>query len=276
MVAGVGETAVKPRIRREGRAGSQPCSCGASLSTCPFWQQLFEQVTREASRFDAEHWTNDYRFEQPWLDRLLTRETSSIALRRVRRWAARHLPGYRQRVARINGVNVAFVRAVLSQTGATVFIDTSKVLTRLTHLLEIEELDVKVVWFVRDVRGFAWSARRRGLPMEGAAQTWRNDQEAIVRGLSALPPDRTLQLRYEDLCQEPRRTLHRLWEFCGVAPMDVPLTLRSAEQHVLGNHMRLSEVSSVRLDEGWSTGLSDDDQRRILSVADGMHQHLRY
>jgi hypothetical protein len=275
-VASVGEASVKPAIRRARRAARQQCSCGARLDQCPFWRRVFDQVTRDATRFDASCWSNDYRFEHPWLDRLFTRETSYPAVRRARRWAARHLPGYRQRVARIDQVNVAFVRAVLDQTGATVLLDTTKLLTRLTHLREIETLDIKVVWLTRDVRGVAWSARRRGASIDDAARTWRHDQEAIAHALSDVPRDRRLQLRYEDLCRDPRPTLGRLWDFCGVPPIEPSLTLQPAAQHVLGNRMRISGVPDVRLDEGWRISFDGIEQQRVLAIAGGIHRDLGY
>ena len=52
-VASVGETAVKPRIRREGRSATQLCSCGAALQNCGFWQHIFADVAAQGLRFDA-------------------------------------------------------------------------------------------------------------------------------------------------------------------------------------------------------------------------------
>ena len=162
QIASVGETAVKRRIRREGRASAQRCSCGERLDTCPFWQAVFADVSATGIRLSTTRWRTDYRFEHPWLDAVLTRETSWLAWREGRRWATRHLPRLRARTARVDRANVAFVRAVLRRRNASVFLDTTKLLTRLTYLLEIPDFDLQVVRLVRDVRGFAASAQRRG------------------------------------------------------------------------------------------------------------------
>lgn len=275
-VGSVGETAVKPRIRREGRSISQHCSCGVSFERCEFWRRVFRQVSEEGVRFDANCWSNDYRFENPWLDAVLTRETSLTMLRRLRRWASRHLPGYRQRVARIDRANVSFIGAVLAQTGASVFLDTTKLLTRLSHLLEVRELDVKVVQLVRDVRGFAASGKRRGLSVEQAARVWRSDQQAIQQMVAGLPAGRTLLMRYEDLCTQPRETLARLWAFCGVEPAEPPTIVRSSDHHVIGNSMRMGGTIEVRLDETWRAALDDHEERRILEIARPLSQQLGY
>lgn len=271
-VASVGEASVKPRIRREGRAPTQRCSCGEELRTCSFWQAIFERVSSSGWRFDESCWSNDYRFEHPLLDRAFTRETASAVLRRVRRWSARHLPGYRQRVARIDAVNVAFIGAVLETTGARVFLDTTKLPTRLTHLLEVPELDVRVAWLTRDARGVAHSAKKRGLSIEGAAEVWRHDQAATRRLLDTVPGDRRVHLRYEDLCTSPEAALRRFWTFCGLEPIEVEGSVRPRDRHVLGNSMRVTDEIRVRLDEGWRAGLTADEQRRILVIA-GPDQH---
>jgi hypothetical protein len=275
-VASVGETAVKPRIRREGRAARQRCSCGAELRRCPFWQAIFRRVTGSGLRFDETCWSNDYRFEAPMLDRLLTRETSSALLRQVRGLAAAHLPGYRRRFARIDAVNVAFIAAVLAETGASVFLDTTKLPTRLTHLLRIPALDVRVVWLTRDPRGVAYSARKRGLAIGDATEVWRHDQEAAARLLASLPPGRSLRIRYEDLCASPVAALATLWTFAGVEPIELTGAVRPTDRHVLGNSMRINNVVRIRADEAWRSGLTADEQARVLSMAGSLAGSLGY
>jgi hypothetical protein len=275
-VASVGEASVKPRIRREGRAPTQLCSCGEALRACPFWQAIFRRVTSRGLRFDEACWSNDYRFEHTLLDRVFTRETSSIPLRRARRWAARHLPGYRQRVARIDAVNVAFIGAVLEETAKRVFLDTTKLPTRLGHLLAVPALDVRVAWLTRDARGVAYSARKRGGSIDAATQVWRHDQEATSRLLDTLPEDRRMHLRYEDLCAAPDATLARLWTFCGVAPIGLDGPVRPKDRHVLGNSMRITDEVRIRIDDAWRAGLTADEQERVLALAGPPQRALGY
>lgn len=270
----VGEASIKPRIRREGRASSVTCSCGCDLSTCSFWQQVFSDVTSSGYAFDVEHWTNDYRFENVILDGVFTRETSSARLRAARRLVAHYLPAYRKRVARIGRINVAFVRSALRLTGGRVFVDTTKLLTRLTYLLEVPELDVRVVWLTRDVRGYAWSAKRRGDSVDRAASIWKHDQEAIHRILSKQPGVPTIRLRYEDICAAPETALSPFWDICGVAPIGIPRTFSTASHHVLGNNMRSGGSVTVTLDDAWSTGLTMAEQNRVLSATNGIRALL--
>jgi hypothetical protein len=276
QVASVGETAVKPRIRREGRASRQRCSCGNMLPDCVFWRDIFHDVSSTGIRFDADHWSTDYRFEAAWLDAALTRETSWFVLRRARRWATRHLPGLRERMARVDAANVAFVGAVLARTGARVFFDTTKLLTRLTYLLELPALHVSVVRLVRDARGVAASAKRRGESALDATTVWLNDQQAIDRALAEASLLSPMTVRYEDLCQDPAATLARLWRHCGVEPVDTTLTVMPRTHHVLGNSMRMGESLEVRLDDAWRALLGADDERAVWRMAGAMNERLGY
>jgi hypothetical protein len=276
QIASVGETAVKRRIRREGRASEQRCSCGERLDDCRFWQSVFADVAATGIPMSTTRWRTDYRFEHPWLDGLLTRETSWLAWRESRRWATRHLPKLRSRTTRIDRANVAFVRAVLERRGARLFFDTTKLLTRLTYLLEIPEFELRVVRLVRDVRGFAASAKRRGESLAHATSVWVNDQAAIDDVLARWPGLRQMLVRYEDLCAAPKDTLGGLWDFCGVDPIETSTTVHAREHHVLGNSMRMGDTITVRLDETWRTRLGPDDERQVMDVAGPLNERLGY
>ena len=276
QVACVGETAVKRRIRQTGRAASQLCSCGESLASCAFWQGIFREVSAAGVRFDTDAWSTEYRFDADWLDTLLTRETSKFFLRKLRQWATHHLPVLAQRTARVDRANVAFIRAVLARTGAHVLCDTTKLLTRLTYLLEVPELRLNAVRLVRDARGVAASAKRRGESVLDATSVWLNDQTAIDRVLADRPAlDRRL-VRYEDLCNQPAATLDELWRFCGVEPIVSSAVVTPRTHHVLGNNMRMGDTVQVRIDDGWRTTLSPEEEESVWRVAGALSERLGY
>jgi hypothetical protein len=216
-VATVGEIAVKPKIRHKGRQLRQNCSCGALVGECRFWQCVFQKVNDQGLDFGPANWTNDYRFTNPLLHRIFTRDSSFALVRAFRSWVERYLPVYRQRITRIDRVNEAFVRAVIETAGAEVFFDTSKGPMRLARLLASSAFDLRVVTLVRDVRAYATSARRRGTSLRDAAETWRNDQLTIRAVTRELSHDRKLGVRYEDLCTNTSDTLRRLHDYCGVS-----------------------------------------------------------
>ena len=275
-IACTGETAIKPKIRQRRRESTHRCSCGALVSECPFWMEVFTLVRGRGYELDSTRWTNDYRFEQPLAQRVLNRLCASAPGRDFVRWGAGHLPVYRERVARIDAVNVAFIRAVLQVSGAAVFADTSKRLPRLVHLSRIPELDVSVVLLARDVRGYAASAKRRGVTVSDAARTWNRDQEAMAEIARDLPAGRVHRIRYEDLCEDPASTLGGLWRFCGVSDVNPPDLVDASHHHVLGNSMRMAGTIRIRLDQSWKKRLDPREADAVLAIAGDANRRLGY
>jgi hypothetical protein len=276
QIVSVGETAVKPRIRRRGRAATQQCSCGATVSTCGFWKEIFARVQQSGYSMGPDRWINDYRSEHPLVHRLLTRESSFPAVAMAQRWLNAHLPVHAARMRQADATNVAFVRAALDIAHADVFCDTTKHTLRLARLLANPELDVRVIMLVRDARGYVSSAKRRGYRIEDAAWTWRRDQEVVARLTRDLPTDRCLLLKYEALCTDLEPTLRRLHAFCGVSQHPPVTSMRSDTHHVLGNSMRLHGRITVRLDESWRRQLSADEQQAVATIAGALNSRFGY
>jgi len=274
-IASVGETAFKRKL--QGTAGAKlTCTCGESYSSCTFWAEVFRGVTAAGYELSPLEWSNDFRYKGWLAHRLFSRYSARPALRAVQKTATALFPAHNARVERVQKVNLEFVRTVLRLTGARVFFDTSKRAMRLHHLLQVPEFDVKVVKLVRDVRGYAWSAKRRGGAVPDAALTWRRDQENFDEITRVMPPDRVMLLRYEDVCRDPRTWLKETYAFCGVDPIDPPDYVIPKEHHVLGNSMRRSDMIRIRLDESWRTSLSADEQDRALAIAGPLHAKNGY
>ena len=274
-IASVGETAFKRKLQGKENA-NVACTCGASYFDCPFWKEIFRGVTDAGYELSPLVWSNDFRY-QGWLaHRLLSRYSARPLLRVVQQAAAALFPAHNARVERTRQVNVEMVRTVLQVTGARVFFDTSKRAMRLYHLLQAPELDLKVVKLVRDVRGYACSAKRRGGAVQDAALTWRRDQESFDRITRRMRSDRVMLLRYEDVCRDPRTWLKRLYAFCGVEPIDPPEFVIPREHHVLGNNMRRSDSIRIRLDESWRATLSVEEQTRAVMIAGPLHARNGY
>jgi hypothetical protein len=274
-IVSVGETAFKRSRQRKERT-DLTCTCGASYVECSFWRRVFQGVNDAGFDFSPSEWSNDFRYKGRIAHRLFSRHARKPFWRLVHRAATAVFPGHFERMDRVRRVNVELVRTVLSVAGADVFFDTSKRAFRLHHLLQAEELDLKVVTLVRDVRGYASSAKRRGQSVADAARTWRIDQENFEDLTRDLPQDRRMLLRYEDVCGDPRTWLKRLHAFCGVEPIDPPEAVCSREHHVIGNNMRRTDTIRIRLDDKWQTLLNRDEQARALAIAGPLHARFGY
>jgi hypothetical protein len=177
---------------------------------------------------------------------------------------------------RVDQANLLFFRAVLTRANALVFVDTSKLVTRLTYLLDLADLDVRVVHLVRDPRGVAASTARRGGSAVHAARVWVADQQVIDRTLRNRPGVPSLTLRYEDLCLQPLEALAKFWSLCGVEPSAVSPAVTPGEHHVLGNSMRLKPGAPVRLDDAWRSSLAPDVEAAVWGIAGPAGTRLGY
>jgi hypothetical protein len=274
-IASVGETAFKPSSRRQGHY-SLKCSCGATYAECPFWAQVFARVRAAGFEFGPREWTNDYRYQRKWAHHLLTRYSGRPLVRWVQRRSLWWLPVHAQRLARVDRVNVAFIRAVLDVSGKQVFFDTSKRSVRLERLAAIPDIDFRLISLVRDVRGLAGSAKRRGLDIESEARGWKCQQQIVAEIARTLPDARVTQLRYEDLCADPAGELGRLHRFLGVDAVAPPVDVIPREHHVLGNRIRRQETLRVRPSARWNAALSAEEVDRVLSIAGDLNAKLGY
>ena len=275
-IVSVGEIAVKPKVRRTGDDGRQKCSCGATIGDCDFWQRLFRRVRDDGFDVGPGHWMNDYRPEKRWLRRLFAHDSSYSRVRQFQLWAADHLPFHAATIRRTDAANVSFIRAAMEIAGASVFCDTTKQTMRLRRLLILPQLDVKVITLVRDVRGYAASAKRRGYTVRHAAETWLKDQKLLADITSRLSPHRRFHLRYEDLCTDVVRTLCEVYSFCDVEDFEPGAVITSRNHHVLGNSMRLQGTIRVHLDDRWRAILTQEEEYQILEIAGELNGRFGY
>jgi hypothetical protein len=274
-IVSVGETSFKPKLQRQQRIDVS-CSCGTPAVDCPFWQRVFQEVSDAGYDFNALEWSNDFRYQNRLAHKLLSRYSARPGLRLLQQATAAVLPSHSRRMDRVREVNVEFVRTVLRIASADVFFDTSKRGMRLHQLLATPQFDVKVVQLVRDVRGYASSAKKRGESVADSARAWRRQLEALGHITRELPADRLMVLRYEDVCRDPRTWLKRTYEFCGVEPLDPPDCVLSRDHHVLGNNMRRNDTIRIRFDESWRDLLSSEEKAAALAEAGAFHERFGY
>jgi hypothetical protein len=275
QILSVGETAFKPSNRRR-RNYRLPCSCGKSYAECPFWTEVFARVRAQGFDFGPRTWTNDYRYENRWLPRALTRYSGRTAVRWLQRKSLHWLPVHAQRLQRIDRVNLAFIQAALETARKQVFFDTSKRAVRLERLAAIPEIDLRLVILVRDVRGFAGSAKRRGHDVESGTWTWISEQQVVREIAHSLAPEQTMLVRYEDICADPAGQLMAVHRFLGVDPVPPPDIVIPREHHVLGNRIRLQKQLRVRASSAWEEMLTPAEIEKVVSIAGDLNAQLGY
>lgn len=277
------------------------CSCGSLIKKCNFWASVSHAMSRRGiSEFDiTQAGTSIYDVPSPYVQRLNAPLYRGGFLEALRDVGLAVCPRWHSHLRKTQFRNHALVESLQEITGAEWVVDSSKVALRLKYLLRIPNLEAKVIRLIRDGRAVAltytdeWSfadatdpALRGGGSgqhrknaqdsMSGASREWRRSNESADCLVATLPRSSWLEVRYEELCEQPKMTLGRICEFLGIDPTGANLDFRSREQHVIGNGMRLDSSSEIRLDERWRTHLTKDDLRIFDQVAGGLNRKYGY
>jgi hypothetical protein len=160
------------------------------------------------------------------------------------------------------------MQTALSYSGARVFVDACKDAYRLRHFRRLKELDLHVVYLVRDLRGVVLSnleLKKPGWDAMRMTRMWLHQQRTILRILSEFPSVMTIY--YEDLIDMVDETLATIHRFVGLTPQQFSGDFKTVEHHVLGNTMRLSDTSKIVKSRRWQQELSGEALEAISRTA---------
>ena len=258
------------------------CECGTRFRSCPFWTAVFVDAF---GGFDESRPEDVVR---------LARRVDRI--RNIPRLAAPALRSavFRADLEAFGQVLRRLYSAILSVSGATVVVDSSKDPSYAYVLCASPSLDVALVHLIRDSRAVAYSWTRRRVrpeihwkveymqrrPPFLSARRWIQYHlvlDALERGVP-----RSLRVRYEDLAADPEAAVAGVAALTGalpripVAPPAAPATAPGAPtlrpgthptgHSVAGNPMRFEGSRPVRPDLAWVEEMAAGDRRLVTAV----------
>ena len=100
---------------------------------------------------------------------------------------------------------------------------------------------------------------RGGDPWELRARHWVRELESVDQGLRSVPADQQLQIRYEDLVDQPLATVRRVAAFAGL-PDDAGWTAE------------LGRLQYPNRNQGWYAGLTGAARAQVETI---QYEHLR-
>ncbi|HET8551786.1 MAG TPA: sulfotransferase [Gammaproteobacteria bacterium] len=246
------------------------CSCGVRSSDCAFWNTV------------AQHW-NDAVGDCAELDYPAMMNRFERA-----RHGLLHRPPLHQRGRaweRYANYTRSLFSAIARTSSAETVVDSSKKPARALALSQIEDIDLRVIHLVRDVRGVALSMQK----------SWRPDpKKGIAVPLAPLRPSqvtahwsfvnaqanrvrrrlgaRAMLMRYEDLIAAPEAALQQISAFTD---MDfVPVVERLSRgggiepgHQIAGNRLRMQSSIQLKPDTRWRRELSPLRRYWIRSLA---------
>jgi Sulfotransferase family len=264
------------------------CGCGEPIQECPVWSRILDSTFTEGEdrvRAARDMWRDQREAlheYHTWLrvGGLLRRRGQGLP-------ADGPLARYADRMGRL-------YRAIASETGADVIVDSSKEPTDAALLLLMPEVDATFVQIVRDPRGLVYSLLRNqagGQPVVESrwrqsaygAFSWSVGNMAGAAVRRAAGPARSTLLRYEDFVLRPRESVETLAELAGhparlaTDPAD-PRTVTMHPTHTVGGNNNRFRTGPVRLreDTEWRSRLHRVDRAAVTTVCSPLMAHYGY
>ncbi len=143
-----------------------------------------------------------------------------------------------------------------------VLVDSSKYIPPLRMLHQDDQIDLRVLYMIKDVRAYVVSqvddARRESFGFRKRIpayhfREWHQGNQRIQRFL-AEHDIRHFQLGYEELCLHPKAMIEKICGFLGESPVPSMTALQDSSSHVIrGNRMRSQPEKRQRIsyDHRW-------------------------
>lgn len=282
-----------------GHRDSYLCSCKTLVGECGFWQGVTDKMSAKGHDFCISDAGTDIRVgASPYVLRLLKPLVRSPLVELIRDILLSLSPVWRKQLPYLQKRNADYARSIAEQAKVDTVVDSSKIGIRLKYLLKNPELDVKVIWVVRDGRGVsltyknpsefadakdpklrgggAGTTQEHNRGIEVGAHEWVRCNQETEAVLATMSKENWLQVHYEDLCNNTEETLDTLFEFIGVDSAKKRLDFKTVEHHVVGNGMRLDDSEVIQLDDRWKTLLNQDELTTYHKVTGDYHTSLGY
>jgi len=254
------------------------CGCGERLSECGFWKRVARACGERGEAFGFPdtrmHYSDGTRFGE----RVVGTMIRGRGFEFLRTCGLRIWPTSRRLVRRLNRRSAVVVDAVCAVEGKKVFLDGSKDPTRLRHLVESGEFDVRPIYLVRDGRAITASYKKRNPNVAHCLGLWKSKAVECESLVDYLGDDSILTLRYEDLCRDVAGTLAAIFRFAGVTDESEACLgpTAHASRHIIGHASRLSHAKEVTLREEWRRLLTEEDLEDYWNVDDGLNPRHGY
>jgi hypothetical protein len=276
------------------------CACLKFIKSCEFWDQMHRGMQQKG--FDFQIWNANTNFSETqnrYAKKLLAPLVRNSSMEWIRDTFLSLSPSWRKELYDKKERNVALIKTLREISGKSFIVDSSKIGIRLKYLIQLKDINVKVVRVIRDGRGVALTYMNpfefadaknkelRGgglgsnrdkdkLSMRDAANEWRRSNEEAEELLKLLPKEDWIQIRYEDICRNPVNVLNSVYSFLEVAKISKLPDFRLANQHVIGNGMRLDSTKTIQLDERWREVLSKDQLSEFNHIAGDFNRKYGY
>lgn len=229
------------------------CSCGKSISSCPFWCKVKNNSKMLPGGTNKLIQLREKIDHTRYLPLLMTKNGQRIFSKRLKEYVVRLQDLY---------------SAIATASEGNIIVDSSKVSSRALILSMIPEFEVYVVHMVRDPRGvlFSWQKKkeRKGGYLTGPGirktlQYWITDNVGAELLSLQLPYTR---VRYEDFAENPQKEIKQIQKA-------IPPILGKPLQFINERSINLGLIHSIsgnpdRFNQGETTIRKDDQWKKSM------------
>jgi hypothetical protein len=273
-IATVGEL----KATRMGDIDQYRCSCGTMIKKCEFWLELQMVTANQGIRFSVGDFATVFGSTNRAVNRVIRATVRGPCFEALRFCALAVTPKNISKLRDVARRNFILSQAICGLQEGDIFLDGSKDPVRLLHLIRSSLWDVRVICMQRDGRGVANSFRRHdALSFDAAVDYWLRTVRELGHMRSRIGDSCVFDARYEELCQRPERVMEDIWSWLGIEYQPLrALNSTCGKSHVLGNSMRLRNVSEIRYDDAWKAGLSAAELDLFERKAGRANRNLGY
>lgn len=254
------------------------CSCEQLVSECSFWSEVKNEWLRRTGMPDLESYLS---LQKQW--------------ERYRRLPPILLGSHVQKKAflRYKKYTAHLYTVIQELSGATVVADSSKNPVRALSVAGIPEIDLRLVFLIRDVRGYAWAKQKKfyqnqeaGLGQtEMPTSTWKSASRWIVINLLSewvgKKANSVLKVRYEDFIDDTQNVFFKLGNLLDLDFSQLAASIVSGQtfcaNHVqAGNRLRMQKNIQLKSKESWQERMSKEDQLLAWRMAGWLMKKYGY
>ena len=247
--------------------GNQNCSCGQNFKDCAYWNKIKNRLLPKLPKTALDNNFTEFQLSKnKYYNQVLTKFYEYAISRQI---PLNYLP-FSSQVKRLCHFNHLLIKEILEIDETSVFLDSSKTMSNLLYLSLIPEIDLRIIWLVRDPRAQVNSALKYNKwTIEEAAKNWVKEMKLNEKVMGEWRPN-YLKMRYEDLCRAPEDEMNDIFNFIGIDPTQFSLNFRAEVQHIMGNtSMRLGRETKIEERKDWLEKLTQPEIEIIEHITHG-------
>lgn len=150
--------------------------------------------------------------------------------------------------------NSMALQAISNVAAVDCVVDASKGPARLSRLHTSERVDIHVIHLVRDPRAVVHSYDKKYRTIVKGVKKVGHSFFYAAKLRKSFREDRWLEVRYEDLANDPDTTLHRIGKFLKID--EARITDGTPFIGIGGNRMRYKKLVGIKVDDRWRYEMS--------------------